>query len=408
MKKILLLSILFISSNELLGSRCTLVNGTSYSYPAGVTMAFGVSFSPDSSLMATANFVSNNLSLFNITDGVLTGGINYPAPACAQLAFSPKGNILAAIDSAADGVRVFSVAGSELSNSTFYALPAGASDPQSLAFSPDGSKLVVGESLSGDNAISAFEVVGDVLTNGVRVSLPFGGSSVRGLSFAPPALLATANGISGDVTVFWPGGKGGFSNGITYATPTGVTDLQGIAFSRDGKYLICVGSSAFALFEVVYDLFLDTGVAVPAIAGTNRAVPGSYLSPDGKLFAVPYLLSDNVSLYDFEDGVLSNGTNFALPAGGDRPEYGTFSPDGQLYVTVNQVSQDISVFKVSCPVPDSTTTTTTTTTTGAMSTTGGGTTSFGTTTSQSTAVPGSDNSAGSCIESSILSFVVMP
>ena len=88
--------------------------GNSFSLPAGPTTPQAVAFSPDGNYCATANFVTNDVTVFTVSkEGVLSGDTSYPLPSGSlepySLSFSPDGLYCATANYGSSDVTVFSV-----------------------------------------------------------------------------------------------------------------------------------------------------------------------------------------------------------------------------------------------------------------------------------------------------------
>ncbi len=77
-----------------------LAGGTAYTLPPNSSTPYSVAFSPDSSLLATANGGSNDITVFNVKTG-LSGGTSYPVSGAGvrvDITFSSTGYNLATAD----------------------------------------------------------------------------------------------------------------------------------------------------------------------------------------------------------------------------------------------------------------------------------------------------------------------
>ena len=181
----------------------TQVSGSPFATGAG---ASSVAFSPDGSLLATANYVDSTVSVFSVgAGGALTPVTGSPFASGGQsisVAFSPDGSLLAAGNTSFGGVSVFSVgAGGALTPVPGSPFPtvvnAGSqvADAGSVAFSPDGSLLATADAVD-DNSVSLFSVgAAGVLTPIVGTPFSTGPDQYAvSVAFSPAGgLLATAN-----------------------------------------------------------------------------------------------------------------------------------------------------------------------------------------------------------------------
>ncbi len=250
------------------GAGETLSGGTSYALLAGSNSPYSVAFSPDGTYVATANG-SNNVIVFTVgSGGALSNGTSYTLPAGStppiSIAFSPDGTYLATANSFSGStngsVTVFTVGvGGVLSNSTSYALPAGSIDPVSVAFSPSGAYLATANGAAGSTSgdVTVFTVgAGGVLSNGTSYALPAGSRDPNSVAFSPDgSYLVTANNFTpgSSVTVFTVGAGGALSNGTSYALPAGSVNPESVAFSPSGAYVTTAnyGSNDVTIFDIL-------------------------------------------------------------------------------------------------------------------------------------------------------------
>ena len=222
----------------------TPVTGSPFPNGGGVV---SVAFSPDGSLLATANEADSTLSVFSVgVGGALTPVAGSPFTTGSfpeSVAFSPGGGLLATANYQSNNVSVFSVgAGGALTpvaGSPFPADGAGSDSPLSVAFSPDGSLLATANSVAGVG-VSLFAVAaGGVLTP--VVGSPFSTGSQQyavSVAFSPAGgLLAVANEAGGgdSVSVFSLGSPtkvgppsaqiGSPADGQTFALDQSVDDV---------------------------------------------------------------------------------------------------------------------------------------------------------------------------------------
>lgn len=248
-----------------------------------------VAFSPDSSLLATANYIgSNSVSIFNVNNGLsaLPGspfGTGSPNKSPFSVAFRPPSTfggpaaVLAAANQILDNTvstfalgksgTVWSV-GAPHSFST--GVPANQGGPEQVAFHPNGNFLATANSTHG--TISLFIVKEGNLTLHTPLT-PTGptGTVVNTLAFSPKGdFLVSGAGLQPTVLLFK------FTTSAPYLTqlgmpvwtgaPWGLNDTKSVAFSPANNELIAVAST-----ESVSLLAIEPG-------GVLKLQPGSPVS----------------------------------------------------------------------------------------------------------------------------------
>jgi uncharacterized repeat protein (TIGR01451 family) len=352
------------------------VTGSPFStnYPAGAE-PFSVAIDPGGDFLATANNVTDNVSIFGIAaDGTLTpvagspfsthgpsggGGLPY------SVAFSPGGGLLATANSDEGDVSVFQVAadgrlspagGSPFSTTRPHGSNAG---PNAVAFSPDGTLLATAN--PNDDSVSVFEVEADG-----RLGPPLGpfstdnGPTAPGgfpfsVAFSPDGrLLATANLFTDNVSVFEvaPDGTLHQVSGSPFATTRsgGGSGPQSVAFSPTGGLLATANQSDVSLFDVASDGALSQVAHSPfSVAGPSSVA----FSPGGGLLATANFggaANSTVSVYEVTNNatlVPVPGSPFdtSSPAGdGEGPVAAVFGRGGRLLATANYSANSVSVF----------------------------------------------------------------
>ena len=321
-------------------------------FPTG-SGAVSVAFSPDGSMLATANQGDNTVSVFSVgTGGALTEVTGSPFPtgsAPASVAFSPDGSLLATANQGDNTVSVFSVGtGGALTEVTGSPFPTG-SAPASVAFSPDGSLLATAN--QGDNTVSVFSVgTGGALTEVTGSPFPTG-SAPASVAFSPDgSLLATANQGDNTVSVSSVGAGGALTPVTGSPFPTGSAPAS-VSFSPDGGLLATANGASVSVFSVA------VGGALTPVTGspfTTESDPYSVaFSPDGGLLATANGAS--VSVFSVAvGGVLTPVVGSPFPTGSTSQSV-AFSPDGSLLATANPANvgavSGVSVFSVGSPTP---------------------------------------------------------
>jgi uncharacterized repeat protein (TIGR01451 family) len=336
----------------------------------GGSYPISVAFGPGGTLLATANRDSSDVSVFEVAeDGTLTRvdgspfSTNGPVVAGTQpysVAFSPSGGLLATANYGSNNVSVFHVqADGALLPVLGSPFSTGAnSQPYSVAFSPDGALLATANSRSSRISVFAVQPGGsllDVPGSPFNTYGPNGlGSSPLSIAFSPDGrLVATASLISDTVSVFRVAPDGTLNPpGSQFTTngPSGVprTLPTSVAFSPTGRLLATGNGGSTSLFAVAADGNLTQ---VPGSPFFDRGISGIAFSPGGGLLA-GVSTGSTVSVYEVVgDPSLSPvpGSPFStLGAGnsGVSPSKVAFSPVGGLLASANHSvnNDDVSVF----------------------------------------------------------------
>ena len=314
--------------------------GLSYQDPS-LNDCRSIAISPDGSHIATASFVTNTVTVFNFSNGILSAGTPYKLPNlmgnyAMGVAFSPNGSYLAIANSV--GVTLFAANEGVLSNGTTY--PADL-NPVALTFSPDGLYLAVANNLSAE--VTLFAVAEGALCNPARYPLPTGSSYPQSLAFSPDgSYLATGNYGSNNVTLF-SFTNGVLSKGISYPLPSGSLNPNSVSFSPDGSRLTTAneGSNDVTIFNLIEGIPNEgTSYALPA----GSTIPTSLVySPNGSYLAVANGQSNDVTVFSIAGDLISQEISYSLPIDSFMPRALTFSPDGAYLATINY-SNDITIF----------------------------------------------------------------
>lgn len=299
--------------------------------PPAINSPQEVVFSPNGSLLATANKETGTVSVFLVgSGGHLREAFRSPVPSGGidpmSLAFSPDGRLLAVANHGGDpavvggqpvkaGVSVFSVSASgalrPVSGSPFHT----DSRPTSVAWSSTGL-LAVADELSNTVSVFTVSAAGTLhpVTSEHLGPQPCGGQSQPSCArpamvrFSPDGgLLATANAGNSTLSVFSVGPGGGL-------TP--------------------VGGSPYSLPYIPY-----------GATGRIEAYPGSVSVTNGGLIAVLSANQRRVYMFSVGTGSLTLEQTHELP-GGSNPDALSFSPSGGLLAIASYNAQSVSVFSV--------------------------------------------------------------
>ncbi|MBO0719933.1 MAG: PD40 domain-containing protein [Blastocatellia bacterium] len=256
---------------------------------------FAVAFSPDGKRLATVS-VDHAVKLWDVATRLEMLTINRDLPDGNQHVTGDPGNKLWEATTA-----------KEKTNLNGYVVHP------SVAFSPDGKKLLTGG--SDCNAR-----VWDAVTGQVLLTLGGHSKAVYSVAFSPDGRrLATA---SIDHTVkLWDA-----ANGDELFTLNGDSIVTSVSFSPDGKRLATgSGDSAIRLWDV------DTGKILLTLKGHSDVVGSMAFSPDGKQLASGSY-DNTVKLWD-----AATGKKLLTINGHSDIVYSVaFSPDGKRLATASQ------------------------------------------------------------------------
>ena len=218
--------------------------------------------------------------------------------------FSPDGKHLATIGQ--DGTTIIWDTGNgkevlRLPGATPYNDAVGM---QRVAYSPDGTRPVTGD--------SAFVKVWDAASGALMMTLTGHTGEVWAVAFSPDGKEIASGARDGTLRV-WDA-----TTGETRLVMTGHQDaIEGLAFSPDGKRL-ATGSDDQTL--KIWDA--ENGALLNDLKDFPAPVVGVAFSPDGKKLATT---SDTIKIWDTQ--ALDNGALLTIPEGAGST---TFSPDGNL------------------------------------------------------------------------------
>ncbi len=287
--------------------------------PAEVNTPHGVAFSANGNLLAIAS--NDGLITYTVSAGGVPTQVDSVAVADtpARVAFSPDGSLVATANFWDNSVSLFSVtAGGTLT-------PRGsvsAEEPESLAFSPDGSLLVTAD--EGSGSIGVFDVSGKTLD--AKPSIGTGGDPI-GVAFRPTGgQFAVVNYTDQSLTTYAIDANGQ----ATRLDSEHVTTPAWVAYSPSGDMLAAVDESVeagkpsglwtFSVSEAgTMKLFGD-----PTVVDLNPY--GVAFDATGRFILIPQILDHDLWVYPLAAPVL-NTVIKAGPAANDNQVSPTFDFD---------------------------------------------------------------------------------
>ena len=277
---------------------------------------YGIAFSPDGGLLATANSaytcaptcVNGSISTYRVA---ATGGLTPAFTVDAELqpqsvTFTPNGLFLATANVYSSTVSVFGVDDASGALTPVTQIPASNADtgmyPYSATFSPSGALLAVPN--EGANTLSMF-LVNDMTgaltpVTQTPASNADTGSGPVSVAFSPNGgLLAVANRSSSAVSIFKVNEATGVLTPVTQ-TPASNADTggsTGVAFAADGALLgTSNGAGSVSLFTVNATTGALTPVANPS-TGADSEPSGVAFSPCGGLLSTADQQLNAISMF---------------------------------------------------------------------------------------------------------------
>lgn len=407
--KIAVVAALLIScASASVHAACTLGTGTNYAATSGgADSPMRIAFSPNGNFCAVTNYNLRTVSILSYSAGVFGSPQSYPLTGDSfvrpfDVAFSPDGNYLViGLIASSLGLCVFDFNSSNgvLSNESNYSTVFSA---RSIAFSPTGSHLAT---VRDSGVVSMMSFGAGVPSNRVDYAIPASGndSATKVVFSSDDAYVGVANSGSDYVTVFQHA-NGVLSNGINYQLPTNMHNPSNVIFTKDTLRFLAGGNQGISAYDVALNGSLINGFDFAEGAFGQFSPSGEFLSVTG-FDGLAY-----VNLVQYTSSILTDLVlTTRMPSGAVDPRSSAITPDGNFLVTVNEDSENLSVF----PLQGCTGGTTTgTSTTGEASGSGSGTVttgnpSFTSTTasnSGSSTVNPSETSSAGMIESIFLTF----
>jgi WD40 repeat protein/class 3 adenylate cyclase len=268
--------------------------------PAGPSAA--VAFSPDGTRLATANFETSSITIWDATSGHVLHTLKGHSAGINDVVFSPDGTRLAST-SEDTTARLWDLgAGREL-----FSFSGHSDIVSSLSFSPDGSRLATG---SWDQSVRIWDT-----TTGEEVLALTDFIDPAEATFSPEDsnLLAINTGNEAQI---WD-----LEMSLPIFRLTGHTSLvEKVVFSRDGKHLATVSLDGMAK---VWDA--QTGSQLLSLAGHASSVFSASFSPDGVFLATA---SGDGTARIWNISPAGSREELTIPQQLEEVRKVTYSPDG--------------------------------------------------------------------------------
>ena len=239
---------------------------------AGAGLPYRVAFSPDGTLIATANYWDSSVSLFSVApDGALTYRESMPDSAGPRsLSFSPDGSLLVTANELGGNMTVFGVSGTTLSSKPPISFVVGRAG---VAFRPTGGQLAVVDYITGLIGIYAIDANGQIVTLDMGYA-----DNATWVAWSPSGnMLAVVGGTDNldRPSRLWTFSVSEAGKLKRLGDPT-VIDLNpsGVSFDASGRFILIPQSLGRTVW--VYPLeapALDTVIAIAPAAYDNQPSP---------------------------------------------------------------------------------------------------------------------------------------
>jgi WD40 repeat protein len=251
--------------------------------------ALAAALTPDGSHLAVCALNDEEITLRDLAEGKEAGRLKMPGaptegmalhPGARLLAFRPDGGMLVAAFQAGEGEYQLAAYTPDPPGQTVKwkegkVWSPGRGHIHSLAFRPDGTRLVVG---CGQGFVR-------YNTDGFRKELFVAGDIPAALALSPEnRMLALASAQLDTVRLWGLGGPhAGLADLLPPASPRQGAEgprVHSVAFSRDGSLLVSAGTGGVCLWKVRGGLD-----EAHVLAGHDQGVPGVAFTPRGDLLA---------------------------------------------------------------------------------------------------------------------------
>lgn len=307
-----------------------------------VSLSGGLAFSPDGSLLVIG--VGNSAYIYSVQgiELVPAGSVTVRMPSC--MTFSPDGRVfVTGTTSSAQEISVFAVDGT-----TFTAAGSVSfRNAQCLAFSPDGGTLVA---VGSSGRAKVYSVEGTTLTEVGDLYADAEGTAlnnvVHSAAFSPDGSLLVLGGtLSGRAKVYSVDGTSITYLSDIYADTEGTAldfgNVTDIAFSPDGSMLFMIGDNIGRARVYSVDGTSITYIKTIEGAGTSRFLA---ISPNGALLVLGPSFS--AAYKDFAVRYVINGTDITFPV--DAYDSAYKAPDGNISDQINDLMESIGVGYATC------------------------------------------------------------
>lgn len=226
-----------------------------------------VSYSPDGKLIA-ASGVTRRIALFDATSRSLLRHLDGHQDNVYKFAFSPDSKRMASADG--DGVVLLWDLTSNAAPRTLVKLPSSTGE---LAFSPDGRSLAVP---SGDGSLGIWD---SATGKKLRQSPPAASRAIHGVAWTPDgsALLSGETLASGGEVVFV---RDAASFAVRHTLQGHTFHVNAVATTPDGRLLLSAGGDG-----TLRSWDMSTGALVRTMSADGAALWTMSLSADGELVA---------------------------------------------------------------------------------------------------------------------------